>query len=152
MSYLKKIKTREELRAIVEALKSEGKVVVQCHGCFDILHPGHFRHLAWAADQGDVLIVTVSADQVLQKGANRPYVPHDLRAENLAAVEVVDTVGAGDAFLAVFVLGRRRAWDSGTILRRAVDFAASVCTLRGAITRDRSFYRKWLERWEEAGD
>lgn len=67
------------------------------------------------------------------------------------AVEVVDTVGAGDAFLAVFVLGRRRAWDSGMILRRAVDFAASVCTLQGAITQDLSFYRGWLERWEEAG-
>src|SRR5688500_17127703 len=96
MNYLQKIKSREELRAIVEQTKQTGKKVVQCLGCFDILLPGHLRHLTWARSQGDLLIVSVSADQVVNKGSNRPLVPEQLRAENLAALEVVHFVTIDD--------------------------------------------------------
>lgn len=64
-----------------------------CHGCFDIVHPGHLRHLVWAREQGDMLIVSVSGDAaVSNKGVGRPLVPERLRAENLAALECVDLV------------------------------------------------------------
>jgi rfaE bifunctional protein kinase chain/domain/rfaE bifunctional protein nucleotidyltransferase chain/domain len=96
MNYQRKIVSAEHLRETVEKLKAEGKVIVQCHGCFDILHPGHLRHLAWAKEQGDVLIVSVSADKVVNKGFLRPYVPEALRAENLAALEFVDYVTIDD--------------------------------------------------------
>jgi rfaE bifunctional protein kinase chain/domain/rfaE bifunctional protein nucleotidyltransferase chain/domain len=96
MKYLDKIKPRTELSRIVEKAKREGKTVVQCHGCFDILHPGHLRHLTWAKQQGDLLVVSVSADSVVQKGFARPFVPEKLRAENLAALEVVDYVTIDD--------------------------------------------------------
>jgi rfaE bifunctional protein nucleotidyltransferase chain/domain len=92
MNYIDKIKSREELKASIDQSRSDGKTVVLCHGCFDILHPGHVRHLAWAKRQGDLLAVTVSGDDVIQKGASRPFVPQNLRAENLAALEVVDHV------------------------------------------------------------
>lgn len=92
MSYLDKIKDREDLVKLVRAAQADGKVVAHCHGCFDILHPGHLRHLTWAASQGDLLVVTVSGDEVVSKGTNRPYVPEALRAETLAAIEVVDYV------------------------------------------------------------
>ena len=95
-NYLQKIKTRDELKLILEQAKQHGKVVVQCHGCFDILHPGHLRHLTWAKDQGDFLVVSVSGDSVVNKGFNRPFVPDQLRAENLAALEVVDYVVIDD--------------------------------------------------------
>jgi rfaE bifunctional protein kinase chain/domain/rfaE bifunctional protein nucleotidyltransferase chain/domain len=88
--------SREELRALVEQTQRAGKIVVHCHGCFDILHPGHLRHLTWARSQGDLLIVSVSADKVVNKGSNRPLVPEQLRAENLAALEVVDYVTIDD--------------------------------------------------------
>jgi rfaE bifunctional protein kinase chain/domain/rfaE bifunctional protein nucleotidyltransferase chain/domain len=96
MRYQDKIKSREEIKRIVDEAKAQGKIVVQCHGCFDILHPGHLRHLAWARDQGDLLIVSTSADSVVNKGFARPYVPEQLRAENLAAMEVVDYVTIDD--------------------------------------------------------
>lgn len=96
MNYLKKLKSLEELKVIVDQAKCEEKVVVQCHGCFDILHPGHLRHLVWAKTQGDLLVVTASADHVVQKGIARPYVPQNLRAENLAAIEAVDYVAIDD--------------------------------------------------------
>src|SRR5579871_6568014 len=92
MNYQRKIVSPDQLNEIVKKLKAGGKVVVQCHGCFDILHPGHLRHLGWAKEQGDVLIVSVSADKVVNKGFLRPYVPEALRAENLAALEFVDYV------------------------------------------------------------
>lgn len=96
-TYLQKIVNLETLKEIVECAKQNGKVVVQCHGCFDILHPGHLRHLTWAKEQGDLLIVSVSADSVVNKGNLRPYVPQQLRAENLAAMEIVDYVVIDDS-------------------------------------------------------
>jgi rfaE bifunctional protein kinase chain/domain/rfaE bifunctional protein nucleotidyltransferase chain/domain len=79
-----------------EALRAEGKRVVQCHGCFDIVHPGHIRYLRFASEQGDVLIVSVSSDAVVGKGIDRPYITEDLRLENLAALEFVDYVVLDD--------------------------------------------------------
>lgn len=96
VSYLDKIKSREELAQIVSAAKADGVKVAHCHGCFDILHPGHLRHLTWAASQGDMLVVTVSSDAVVGKGSGRPYVPERLRAETLAAIEVVAHVAIDD--------------------------------------------------------
>jgi rfaE bifunctional protein kinase chain/domain/rfaE bifunctional protein nucleotidyltransferase chain/domain len=96
MNYQKKIVSTSELTDFVSKAQAAGKTVVQCHGCFDILHPGHLRHLAWARQQGDVLVVSVSADSVVNKGFLRPYVPEGLRAENLAVLEIVDYVTIDD--------------------------------------------------------
>lgn len=84
-----KILTRESLLARREAARREGRTVVQCHGCFDIVHPGHVRHLQFAARQGDVLLVTITADAEMKKGEGRPLIPQELRAENLAALDCV---------------------------------------------------------------
>lgn len=73
-------------------LRTQGKRLVQCHGCFDIVHPGHIRHLRWAKAQGDALLVTITADQGINKGPGRPLIPHHLRAENLASLDMVDAV------------------------------------------------------------
>jgi rfaE bifunctional protein kinase chain/domain/rfaE bifunctional protein nucleotidyltransferase chain/domain len=66
--------------------------VVHCHGCFDIVHPGHIQHLQFARSLGDVLIVSVSSDAQVNKGPDRPLIPDDLRAASLAALECVDWV------------------------------------------------------------
>ena len=87
-----KVVSLSELVAIRELLRRAGKTVVQCHGCFDIVHPGHIRYLRFARAQGDALIVSVSADDVVGKGADRPYITESLRLENLAALESVDYV------------------------------------------------------------
>ncbi len=88
----KKILTPEEGRARAEALRGESKRIVQCHGCFDIVHPGHIRYLRFAKSLGDVLVVSVSGDDVVHKGWDRPYVNEELRAENLASLTFVDYV------------------------------------------------------------
>lgn len=84
--------TLESVGAARARLRAEGRTLVQCHGCFDIVHPGHLRYLRFAKEQGDVLLVSVSADSVVGKGPDRPYIHEDLRLENLAALEFVDFV------------------------------------------------------------
>jgi rfaE bifunctional protein kinase chain/domain/rfaE bifunctional protein nucleotidyltransferase chain/domain len=88
----KKIYSIENLKAERSRLREAGKIVVQCHGCFDIVHPGHIRYLRMARSLGDVLVVTVSADDVVMKGYERPYIPEDLRLDNLAELACVDYV------------------------------------------------------------
>ena len=63
-----------------------------------------------------------------------------LRGGPTGKVEVVDTVGAGDAFSAVFMLGLAMGWSTEVTLERALEFAAAVCTESGATTKDRRLY------------
>ena len=90
----KKIKNKrlllDELIERVEDLKQSGKVVVQSHGIFDLIHPGVLKHLKEAKARGDVLIVTVIKDKDVRKGPERPIFPEDLRLENVSSLEQVD--------------------------------------------------------------
>jgi len=87
-----KILTLQQLRDRRAALAAQGRRIVQCHGCFDIVHPGHVRHLQQARRLGDALLVTVTADTGVGKGPGRPLFSDDLRAESLAALDCVDFV------------------------------------------------------------
>ncbi|MET0983208.1 MAG: PfkB family carbohydrate kinase [Telluria sp.] len=60
---------------------------------------------------------------------------------------VIDTVGAGDAFSAIFLLGRARGWPLDVTLGRANEFAGAICAIPGAVPRDLGFYDKWMTRW-----
>lgn len=67
-----------------------------------------------------------------------------------ATPAIVDTVGAGDAFSAVWIAGSIHGWSSQRTLTRALSFAADVCTYRGAVTHDRSLYQRHLESWQDS--
>jgi fructokinase len=69
--------------------------------------------------------------------------------EPVAASRIVDTVGAGDAFSSVVILGLTRGWPLERTLARALEFAAGVVGLRGATTTDRAFYRRYRTDWEK---
>lgn len=92
MTASRKILSREALMAARARARLEGRKVVQCHGCFDIVHPGHIRHLRFARSQGDLLLVTITGDAEMRKGEGRPLIPEELRAENLAELDCVDWV------------------------------------------------------------
>ncbi|OSM02526.1 putative PfkB domain-containing protein [Magnetofaba australis IT-1] len=64
-----------------------------------------------------------------------------------AAVDVADTVGAGDAFSSVCVIGRILGWPDAVTVQRAVDFAADICIQRGATAPDTALYARHLEQW-----
>lgn len=87
-----KVVTLEELAARVAALHAAGKKVAHCHGCFDLMHPGHIKHFQAARALADALVVTVTPDRFIDKGPGRPAFPEQLRAESIAALECVDWV------------------------------------------------------------
>jgi fructokinase len=60
---------------------------------------------------------------------------------------VLDTVGAGDAFSAIFLLGRARGWPLEQTLARANEFAGAICAVAGAVPRDLNFYDRWVAHW-----
>jgi rfaE bifunctional protein nucleotidyltransferase chain/domain len=93
-----KIVSQDELVQIAAREKRAGRRVVFTNGCFDLLHPGHVRCLADARRLGDLLIVAVNSDQSVRgnKGADRPLVPQQDRAEVLAALVSVDYVAIFD--------------------------------------------------------
>ena len=76
----------------IETIKSSNKTIGLCHGVFDLLHPGHLRHLAKAKELVDVLVVSITADKFVNKGPGRPAFNENLRAEALANLVSVDFV------------------------------------------------------------
>jgi rfaE bifunctional protein kinase chain/domain len=86
-----KVKTAAEVAELIGP-RPRDKKVIMCHGTFDIVHPGHVRHLLYAKSKGDILIASLTADAHIEKANFRPFVPQELRAFNLAALEVVDYV------------------------------------------------------------
>lgn len=93
----RKIVAEADLSAVAEAHRAAGRRLVLCHGCFDIVHPGHIRYLQAAGQEGDVLVVSLTGDDAIEKSdGTRPYIPQQFRAENLAALEFVDHVVIAD--------------------------------------------------------
>lgn len=86
-----KIKSAAEVLELIGPFPRENKVIL-CHGVFDIVHPGHLRHLLYAKSHAALLVANLTADLHIEKGKYRPHVPEDLRAANLAAFEMVDYV------------------------------------------------------------
>jgi rfaE bifunctional protein kinase chain/domain len=89
--YRRKIKSRDELKALIGERPRKSKVIM-CHGAFDLVHPGHLRHLMYARSKADILVVSITSDAFISKASYRPFVPQQLRAMNLAAFEIVDFV------------------------------------------------------------
>src|SRR3989339_2203261 len=87
---MNKIYKIEDLTRKIMELKKEGKIIVLCHGCFDLMHPGHIKYFQSSKKMGDILAVTVTPDIYVDKGPGRPVYNENLRAESIAALECVD--------------------------------------------------------------
>jgi D-glycero-beta-D-manno-heptose 1-phosphate adenylyltransferase len=89
-----KLQSRESLRVLVQQWRERGDTIVLANGGFDLLHVGHVRYLRGAKALGGKLIVAVNSDVSLRelKGAGRPLMPAQERAEILAALEDVDAI------------------------------------------------------------
>ena len=77
-----KVRTLDELGRITDQARAGGKVVVQAHGTFDLLHLGHIRHLEAARKLGDVLVGTVTADRFVNTGPGRPVFNAEMRGDH----------------------------------------------------------------------
>ena len=99
MHAAQKIKTIQELSAITREAQAGGLRVVFANGCFDLLHVGHVRYLSGAKACGDILVVAINSDASVRrlKGAGRPLLAENERAEMVASLETVDYVTVFDA-------------------------------------------------------
>ncbi|MBL9036961.1 MAG: adenylyltransferase/cytidyltransferase family protein [Archangium sp.] len=86
--------TLEQLEAVVRTWRASGDRIVLANGAFDLLHVGHVRYLQGAKMLGERLVVAVNSDSSVRaaKGPSRPVVPHDERAELIAALGCTDAV------------------------------------------------------------
>jgi len=89
-----KILGREELKKRVAEWRSAGERIVLGNGNFDLLHVGHVRYLRGAKALGGKLVVAINSDESVRalKGAGRPVMPAEERAEIVAALGDVDAV------------------------------------------------------------
>lgn len=94
----------------------------------------------------EALIVTLGHRGSVYFGADGSYLAH---RDNPVPPYVIDTSGAGDAFAAIFLLGRARGWPLDLLLSRANEFAGAICAVTGAVPRDLGFYDKWVARWRQ---
>lgn len=88
----RKIKEPGELAEIIAELKRKGKKIVQCHGVYDLMHYGHIHQFEQARKCGDILVVSLTTDQFVNKGPGRPVFNEKIRAETIASLSVVDFV------------------------------------------------------------
>src|SRR5262245_10719457 len=87
-----KIISFDAARPLLAQLREQGRRIVQSHGVFDLVHPGHISHLEEARALGDVLVVTLTADQQVRKGPGRPLFNERLRLAGLAGLACVGYV------------------------------------------------------------
>ena len=105
---MSKILNHEDLLRERASLRAAGKIVVFTNGVFDLLHVGHVRYLAQARELGDVLIVAINSDRCVRelKGADRPIIDQDERAEILAALRSVTYVTIFDEISPRALIGK----------------------------------------------
>lgn len=96
-SFLDKIKSFSEFETVLNQARARGEKIIQCHGVFDLIHPGHVRHFREAKSLGDLLVVTVTPDRFVNKGPGRPVFNERLRLESLAALADIDIVILNDS-------------------------------------------------------
>jgi rfaE bifunctional protein nucleotidyltransferase chain/domain len=127
-----KIKNIDALAKIVAGERKDGKTIIQCHGVFDLLHPGHIKHLETANKLGDILIVTVTGDKFVGKGPGRPVFNQRLRAESLAALECVHYVAINPGPTAIKAIQKLRP----DVYVKGADYAKREDDITGEILNE----------------
>ncbi|MDX1776591.1 MAG: carbohydrate kinase family protein [Desulfobulbales bacterium] len=117
----------------------------------DTLFPGREKMAARCRDllhrfDLDAVFITLGAKGAVALKRDNVFVS----ARPQEKISIIDTVGAGDAFSAVLLLGLVKGWPLDTAMQRAQDFASAVVGLRGAVSREKEFYQTFKENWDLA--
>lgn len=89
---MKRILDTHELSIYCEQLRAKGMKIGLSHGVFDLLHPGHIQHFKAAKKLVDFLVVSVTAEQFVNKGPGRPIFNDEIRLETLSSITHIDAV------------------------------------------------------------
>lgn len=127
---------------VLDLLRSADWVKLNQHELKELQASGDAEALIDAYElSGVVLTHGAAGAEVLTADGERA------RAAPARDVAVVDTVGAGDAFAAVVILGLSLEWELEHTVRRAQDFASGLVGQRGATVGDPDFYRHYADDW-----
>ncbi len=133
-----KIKSLSELERRLPPLKSKGKKIVLCHGVFDLMHPGHILYFQAAKRHGDILVVTITPDHLVNKGPNRPVYNQRLRLESIAALECVDFAALNEWPTAVNTILTLKP----NIYAKGQDYANAATDVTGQIRNEMAAVKK----------
>ena len=103
---MNKIIDISNIEKVLKPIKKKGKKIVHCHGVFDLLHIGHFKHFESAKKYGDILIVSVTPDKFVYKGFSRPLFKSEQRLESLTTIQVIDFVVLNNSRNAVDIINK----------------------------------------------
>jgi rfaE bifunctional protein kinase chain/domain len=68
------------------------KKIVLCHGVFDLLHIGHINYFKSSKKYGNILVVSVTNDNFVNKGPGRPAFSIANRLKFLQEIESIDFI------------------------------------------------------------
>lgn len=143
--YDKHVIQRSFLRAdIVKLNANELEIVADLFKFPRARSVDHGRYLV-EKYQLECLLVTCGADGAWCIGSDGDETN---MAGNHLQNPLVDTVGAGDGFAAICILGLLKKWSLSVMLSRANAFAAALCGVRGAAPDCADFYRPFIEEWQ----
>jgi rfaE bifunctional protein nucleotidyltransferase chain/domain len=100
----KKVVTINELQRIVNQAKKAKKKIVLVHGVFDVIHLGHIEYFREAKSYGNILIASVTCDQFVNKGFNKPYFKETERCNFLSSIELIDYVVISQSHSSTFII------------------------------------------------
>lgn len=104
------------------------------------------QQLSWLFDRFDLACVIVTYGE---KGASAfTQDRQQITVTPATETKSVDSVGAGDAFVSVLILGKSLGWTLELSLERAQEFASAIVGIRGATSRDLSLYAPFIQSWD----
>ena len=142
---------------------SKANIIEQC---LDVAH--------WLKVSGDELAsltaITINSPESIQQAVSSLKTKHDISEFYITngdegsllindngskqffakSITAVDTVGAGDAFSAVAILGLHLGWSDFQIIKNANEFAAGICQGQGGTPLKKKDYDQYLEQWQAA--
>jgi len=138
MTKRNKIISFENIERILSKYRKQKKIIVQCHGVFDLLHIGHLKHFETAKKNGDILIVSITADKYIDKGFNRPFFKNQDRLEGLSSIENIDFVVLNHSKNAVNIINKIKP----NIYCKGPDYKDQKKDITGEIKNELSAVRK----------
>ena len=92
------------------------KKIVLCHGVFDVVHSGHINYLKKAKQLGDILVVSVTSDNYVNKGPGRPVFNINQRINFLTELKLVDRVYESNDYTAEKIIEKIRPDISNLVI------------------------------------
>ncbi len=139
---MKKIINIKTLLTRLKNFRKKNFKIIMCHGVFDILHSGHILHFQEAKSQGDILIVSVTADQFIRKGPNRPFFNTEQRMKMISELEIVDFVVESNELSAIKNLSILQP----NIYCKGIDYRNHELDLTGKIIKEKNTLKKFNGR------